>query len=45
VVGESAPEHAELIAAQARLVGSVLAQAQAAVRPGATGRELLDAAC
>jgi Xaa-Pro aminopeptidase len=45
VVGEPAPEHAELIADQAGLVWSALRQAQAAVRPGITGRELFDAAC
>jgi Xaa-Pro aminopeptidase len=45
MVGDPAPEHAELIAEQARLVGSALTQAQAAVRPGITGRELFDAAC
>jgi Xaa-Pro aminopeptidase len=45
IVGDPAPEHADLIADQARLVRSALAQAQAAVRPGITGRELFDAAC
>ena len=45
VVGEPAPEHAELITDQARLSRSALEQAQAAVRPGITGRELFDAAC
>ena len=45
MVGDPAPEHADLIAEQATLVRSALAQAQAAVRPGITGRELFDAAC
>jgi Xaa-Pro aminopeptidase len=45
MVGDPAPEHADLIADQARLVRNVLARAQAAVRPGITGRELFDAAC
>jgi Xaa-Pro aminopeptidase len=45
VVGDPAPEHADLIAEQAGLVRSALAQAQAAVRPGITGRELFDTAC
>jgi Xaa-Pro aminopeptidase len=45
VVGDPAPEHAEGIAKQARLVRSALTQAQAAVRPGITGRELFDGVC
>jgi Xaa-Pro aminopeptidase len=45
MVGDPAPEHAEMIAEQARLVRSALTEAQAAVRPGITGRELFDAAC
>jgi Xaa-Pro aminopeptidase len=45
VVGDPATEHADLIAEQARLVRSALEQAQAAVRPGVTGRQLFDAAC
>jgi Xaa-Pro aminopeptidase len=45
VVGDPDPEHADLIAEQARLVRSALEQAQAAVRPGIIGRELFDAAC
>jgi Xaa-Pro aminopeptidase len=45
VVGDPAPEHAEAIAEQARLARSALEQAQAAVRPGVTGRELFDAVC
>ena len=45
MVGDPIPEHADLIAEQASLVRSALTQAQAAVRPGITGRELYDAAC
>jgi Xaa-Pro aminopeptidase len=45
VVGDPAAEHAELITEQARLVREALGQAQAAVRPGVTGRELYDATC
>jgi Xaa-Pro aminopeptidase len=45
VVGDPAPEHADLIAEQASLVRSALVQAQAAVRPGIIGRELFDATC
>ena len=45
MVGDPAPEHAVLIAEQASLARSALTQAQAAVRPGITGRELYDAAC
>jgi Xaa-Pro aminopeptidase len=45
VVGDPAPEHAELIADQAELVRSVLTEARATVCPGVTGRELFDAAC
>jgi Xaa-Pro aminopeptidase len=45
MVGDPAPEHADLIAERAHLVGNALVQAQAAVRPGITGRELFDAAC
>jgi Xaa-Pro aminopeptidase len=45
MVGDPAAEHADLIAEQARLVRSALTQAQAAIRPGITGRELFDAAC
>jgi Xaa-Pro aminopeptidase len=45
LVGEPAPEHGELIADQARLVGEALGQAKAAVRPGVKGRELFDATC
>jgi Xaa-Pro aminopeptidase len=45
VVADPAPEHAELIAEQTRLVREALMQAEAAVRPGVTGRELFDATC
>jgi Xaa-Pro aminopeptidase len=45
MVGDPAPEHAGLIAEQASLAQSALERAQAAVRPGITGRELYDAAC
>jgi Xaa-Pro aminopeptidase len=45
VVGDPAPEHADLIAEQASLVRRALTQAQAAVRPGITGRELFDTTC
>jgi Xaa-Pro aminopeptidase len=44
LVGDPAPEHADLIAEQLQLVRSALTQAQAAVRPG-TGRDLFDATC
>jgi Xaa-Pro aminopeptidase len=45
LVGDPAPEHAEAIAERDRLAREALAQAEAAVRPGVTGRELHDAAC
>jgi Xaa-Pro aminopeptidase len=45
VVGPPSAEHAPLIAEQERLVRAALAQAQAAARPGVTGRELFDATC
>jgi Xaa-Pro aminopeptidase len=45
IVGDPAPEDADLIADQERLVRTALDQAEAAVRPGVTGRELFDAAC
>ncbi len=45
VVGDPAPEHAALIAEQARLAAAALSQAREAVRPGTTGRELYDATC
>ena len=45
VVGEPAPEHADLIAEQEELVRRALVDAKAAVRPGVKGRELFDAVC
>ena len=45
VVGDPAPEHAELIARQAELSRTALEEAKEAVRPGITGRELFDATC
>ena len=45
VVGDPAPEHAEPIAEMARLSLETLEKAEAAVRPGVTGRELYDATC
>jgi Xaa-Pro aminopeptidase len=45
VVGEPVPEHADLLAEQKELVRRALADAQAAVRPGITGRELFDDVC
>jgi Xaa-Pro aminopeptidase len=45
VVGDPTPEHAELIAAQERLVRAALEDARSAIRPGVTGRELYDATC
>ncbi len=45
MVGDPAPEHADLIAEQEQLVRSALTQAQGLVRPGVTGRELFDAVC
>jgi Xaa-Pro aminopeptidase len=45
VVKDPAPEHAEPLAEQTRLVREALTQAEAAVRPGVTGRELFDATC
>jgi Xaa-Pro aminopeptidase len=45
MVGDPAPEHADLIAEQVRLAEEALTQAKAAVRPGVTGRELYDATC
>jgi Xaa-Pro aminopeptidase len=45
IVGDSAPEHADLISEQAELVRTALEQAKEAVRPGITGRELYDATC
>jgi Xaa-Pro aminopeptidase len=45
VVGEPAPEHAELIAEQERLVRDALEAARNSARPGVTGRQLFDATC
>jgi len=45
VVGDPAPEHADLIAERTRLVQEALEHAKASVRPGITGRELFDATC
>ncbi len=45
VVGTPAPEDAELIGEQERLVRAVLEATRAAVRPGVTGLELHSAAC
>jgi Xaa-Pro aminopeptidase len=45
MVGDPAPEHADRIAEQARLVRTALEATQAAVRPGVTGRALFDAVC
>jgi Xaa-Pro aminopeptidase len=45
LVGEPAPEHAEVIAAQRRVVRIALDRAKAAIRPGVLGRELFDLAC
>ena len=45
VVGDPAPEHAELIAAQRQLVRDALEDARAAIKPGVTGRQLYDATC
>jgi Xaa-Pro aminopeptidase len=45
VVGEPAPEHAELIAAQEEIVRAALEDARAGARPGVTGRELFDRTC
>ena len=45
LVGDPAPEHAERIAEMTRLALETLKQAEEAVRPGITGRELYDATC
>ena len=45
VVGDPVPEHAEQIAEMTRLALEALKQAETAVRPGITGRELHDATC
>jgi Xaa-Pro aminopeptidase len=45
IVGDPAPEHAELIAGQEQLVSAALEDAIAGARPGVTGRELYDTTC
>jgi Xaa-Pro aminopeptidase len=45
VVGDPAPDHAELIAEQEQLVRAALEEARSAIRPGVTGRVLYDAVC
>jgi Xaa-Pro aminopeptidase len=45
IVGDPAPEHAELLAEQERLVREALERALDRVRPGVTGRELFDGTC
>jgi Xaa-Pro aminopeptidase len=45
LVGSAASEHADLIAEQSQLVRSALMEAEGAVLPGITGRELFDATC
>jgi Xaa-Pro aminopeptidase len=45
VVGDPAPENAEPIAEQERLVRAAFEQAKEAVRPGITGRDLFDLVC
>ena len=45
IVGDPAPEHAELIARQEQLVSAALKDAIARARPGVTGRDLYDATC
>ena len=45
IVGDPAPEHAELIAGQEQLVSAALEGAIAGARPGVTGRDLYDATC
>jgi Xaa-Pro aminopeptidase len=45
MVGDPVTDHAELIAEQADLARRALTEAQAAVRPGITGRKLFDATC
>jgi Xaa-Pro aminopeptidase len=45
VVGQPAPEHADVIAEHAQVVRRALELAKAAVRPGISGRELFDLAC
>jgi Xaa-Pro aminopeptidase len=45
MVGDPAPDHADLIADLEGHVRNALAEARAAIRPGITGRELFDATC
>jgi Xaa-Pro aminopeptidase len=45
LVGEPAPDHADLISDQEGLVREALEAARSAARPGVTGRELWDATC
>jgi Xaa-Pro aminopeptidase len=45
MVGEPAPEHAELIAEQEALVRAALEEALASVRPGVPGKQLYHATC
>jgi Xaa-Pro aminopeptidase len=45
VVGDPAPEHAELIASRQGLVRGALEQAKAAIRPGILGRDLYALVC
>lgn len=45
VVGDPAPEHAELIAEQEQLVDAALREGFGMIRPGVNGRMLFDAAC
>ena len=45
VVGPPTPEHAELIAANERVVRVSLEGAKAAIRPGVSGRELFELTC
>jgi Xaa-Pro aminopeptidase len=45
LVGTPVPEHAERLAEMETLARRALSEAEAAVRPGITGRELYDAAC
>jgi Xaa-Pro aminopeptidase len=45
VVGQPAPEHVKLITEHERLARIALERAQAAIRPGISGRELFDQAC
>ena len=45
LVGDPAPEHAEMIAAHRRVVTLALERAKAAIRPGILGRDLYDLTC